>query len=199
MEGPESRLRSRFRQSREEDSCGCCVGFPRYPVQATAVISSLLRPSSTHRVLSSSPDNNLFGAGNDSDSVGSKGDGSSTAVRQVPAGGAVGGGGGLFEDEDDEDDFFSSQSQKKPGKSGTLPCSPFAEALVKCAALTLRFFPARQEKTRGKKAVDLFADDDEDGDIFSEKQSAPATSKKEAEKEQPKVAEKRVNIHVGEP
>lgn len=66
-----------------------------------------------------SPDNNLFGAGNDSDSVGSKGDGTSPVVRQVPAGGAISGGAGLFED--DEDDFFSGKSQKKPGKCGNVP------------------------------------------------------------------------------
>lgn len=57
-------------------------------------------------------------------------------------------------------------------------------------------FPAQQEKARPKKPIDLFADDDEDGNIFSEKQSVPATSKKEAEKEQPKQAEKKVKIHI---
>lgn len=83
-------------------------------------MSSLPWPSSTNRILSS-PDNNLFGTGNDSDSVGGKGDGTSTAVKQVPAAGAIGGGGGLFEDEDDEDDFFSGKGQKKPGKCGNVP------------------------------------------------------------------------------
>lgn len=103
------------------------------------------------------PDNNLFGARNDSDSVGSKEDGTPTAIRQVPAGGSVG-GGGLFEDEDGDDDFFSAQ----------------------------------QEKVGAKKPIDLFAEDDEDGDIFSEKYSTPAASKKEAEKEQPKQPEKKM-------
>lgn len=38
-----------------------------------------------------------------------------------------------------------------------------------------------QEKSKPKKAIDLFDEDDEDGDIFSEKTSvpAPAQNKKE--------------------
>lgn len=115
-------------------------------------------------------------------------------VKQVPAGGAVA-GGGLFEDEDDEDDFFSGKSQKKPGKCGSIPANNrrgsggthHFDALV---------FKAQQEKVGAKKPIDLFADDDEDGDIFSEKYSTPAASKKEAEKEQPKQTEKKVNIHM---
>lgn len=69
-----------------------------------------------------------------------------------------------------------------------------AEVLAETHRFDTLVFPAQQEKARAKKPIDLFADDDEDGDIFSEKQSAPAASKKEAEKEQPKQAEKRVNI-----
>lgn len=143
----------------------------------------------------SSPENNLFGAGNDSDSVGSKGDGTSTSVKQIPAGGAIGGGGGLFEDEDDEDDFFSGKSQKKSSKCRNVPFTS-AEILAETHRFDAVSFPAPPEKARAKKPIDLFADDDEDADIFSEKQSAPAASKKEAEKEQPKQAEKRVNVYL---
>lgn len=63
---------------------------------------------------------------------------------------------------------------------------------------TLLSFPrliAEQEKVKPKKPIDLFADDDEDGDIFSEKYSAPTTSKKEAEKQQTKQPEKKVKTN----
>lgn len=76
----------------------------------------------------------------------------------------------------------------------------FLFTMAEVVAVTHRFdalvSPAQQEKARAKKPIDLFADEDEDGDIFSEKKNAPAASKKEAEKEQPKQAEKRVNIHM---
>lgn len=107
------------------------------------------------------PDANLFSSENDSDLVVNKENG--TAPKHVPAtagaggGGGGGVGGGLFDDEEDEDDdFFSGKSLKKPQ-------------------------PAVQEKSKPKKAIDLFDEDDEDGDIFSEKTSvpAPAQNKKE--------------------
>lgn len=51
---------------------------------------------------------------------------------------------------------------------------------------------AGPEKTR--KSVDLFADDDEDGDIFSEKYSTPAQSKKDGAAEPTKHPEKKVKL-----
>ncbi|XP_034537772.1 WASH complex subunit 2 isoform X2 [Notolabrus celidotus] len=108
------------------------------------------------------PDTNLFSSGNDSDPVENKENGS--GPKPVPtAAGVGGGGGGLFDDEEEEeDDFFSGKSLKKPD-------------------------PAVQEKSKPKKAIDLFDEDDEDGDIFSEKNSvsAPAQSKKEVVMEEP--------------
>ncbi|XP_044069707.1 WASH complex subunit 2 isoform X2 [Siniperca chuatsi] len=119
------------------------------------------------------PDNSLFSLGNDSDSVESKENGgpapkTNAASKQVPTGAGVGGGGGgLFDDEDEDDDFFSGKSLKKSESAG-------------------------QEKPKPKKAIDLF--DDEDGDIFSEKYSAPtpAQSKKEVVEEQVKHPEKKM-------
>lgn len=57
---------------------------------------------------------------------------------------------------------------------------------------------AGQEKPKPKKAIDLFDEDDEDGDIFSEKYSAPAPaqSKKEVVEEQVKHPEKKVKIDI---
>lgn len=57
---------------------------------------------------------------------------------------------------------------------------------------------AGQEKPKPKKAIDLFDDvEDEDGDIFGDKHSAPAVTqaKKEVEAEQVKPPEKKVNIN----
>lgn len=62
-------------------------------------------------------------------------------------------------------------------------------------------FLAGQEKLKPKKPIDLFEDDDDDdGDIFSEKSSVPAQSKKEVAEEQIKRHEKKVkiDIYVGE-
>ncbi|XP_028278973.1 WASH complex subunit 2 isoform X3 [Parambassis ranga] len=119
------------------------------------------------------PDNSLFSSGKDSDSEECKENGTSalktpTAPKQVSAGAGVAGGGGLFDDEEEDDDFFSSKSLKKSDSGG-------------------------QEKPKTKKAVDLF-DDDEDGDIFSDKYSAPTPtqSKKEAEEEEVKPPEKKM-------
>lgn len=59
-----------------------------------------------------SSENNLFISGNDSDSVGSKENGTPAPPRpQPPAAGFV--GGGLFEDDEDDDDFFGGSSTKK--------------------------------------------------------------------------------------
>lgn len=58
---------------------------------------------------------------------------------------------------------------------------------------------AEKEKLKPKKAIDLFDEDDEDGDIFSDKYStpAPAQSKKEVVEEQTKPAEKKVTtLHI---
>lgn len=52
--------------------------------------------------------------------------------------------------------------------------------------------PAGPEKT--KKSVDLFAEDDEDGDIFSQKFSTAAQSKKDGAAELPKHPEKKVGL-----
>lgn len=61
-------------------------------------------------------ENNLFISGKDSDSVGSKENGTPAPTRQ-PLSSAGFGGGGLFEDDDDDDDFFGGKSTKK-SKSG---------------------------------------------------------------------------------
>ncbi|XP_040906025.1 WASH complex subunit 2 [Toxotes jaculatrix] len=111
------------------------------------------------------PDNSLFSSGNDSDSVGSKENGTpvlkaSAASKQLPAG-----AGGLFDDEDEDDDFFSGKSLKKSDSAG-------------------------KEKPKPKKAIDLFDEDDEDGDIFSA--PTPAQSKKEVVEEQAKPPEKKM-------
>jgi len=48
-----------------------------------------------------------------------------------------------------------------------------------------------------KKAIDLFdEEDDDDGDIFSEKYSAPAQSQKEVVEEKIQQPEKKVKINV---
>ncbi|XP_041645615.1 WASH complex subunit 2C isoform X2 [Cheilinus undulatus] len=112
------------------------------------------------------PDNNLFSSVNNSDSVESKENG--TTPKSAPT--AAGVGGGLFDDEEDEDDdFFSGKSLKKP------------ETAV-------------QEKTKPKKAIDLFDEDDEDEDIFSEKTSmpAPVQNKKESVEEPVKHPDKKL-------
>lgn len=54
-------------------------------------------------------------------------------------------------------------------------------------------FLAGQEKLKPKKSIDLF---DEDGDIFTEKYSAPAQSKEEVVVEQIKHPEKKVKINM---
>lgn len=63
------------------------------------------------------------------------------------------------------------------------------------------FFPASsavKEKHKPKKTIDLFDDDEEDGDIFSEKFSAPALaqSEKEVVEEQGKPPDKKVKISI---
>uniref|UniRef100_H3CTE0 FAM21/CAPZIP domain-containing protein n=1 Tax=Tetraodon nigroviridis TaxID=99883 RepID=H3CTE0_TETNG len=111
------------------------------------------------------PENNVLISGKDSDSVRSKENGTPAPTRQ-PSSVAGFGGGGLFEDDndDDDDDFFGGKSTKKSESAGP-------------------------EKT--KKSVDLFADDDEDGDIFSEKCSTPAQSAKDAAPEPTKCPKKK--------
>lgn len=47
---------------------------------------------------------------------------------------------------------------------------------------------------KAKKSVDLFADDDEDGDIFSEKYSTQAQSKKDGAAEPTKHPKKKVKL-----
>lgn len=63
-----------------------------------------------------SSENKLFVSGNDSDSVGSKENGTPAPHRQVPSAAGFG-GGGLFEDDDEDDDFFGGKSTKKSGSS----------------------------------------------------------------------------------
>ncbi|XP_061914181.1 WASH complex subunit 2 isoform X1 [Entelurus aequoreus] len=84
-----------------------------------------------------------------------------THVTSKPSPIASGGLGGLF-DEDDDDDFFGGRSLKSSSA-------------------------AAQEKPKPPKAVDLFDEDDEDGDIFSEKYSVstPAQNKKVEETVKP--------------
>lgn len=59
-------------------------------------------------------------------------------------------------------------------------------------------FSAVKEKPKPKKVIALFDEDDEDGDIFNEKLSAPtpAQSKKEAVEEQGKPPDKKVKIGI---
>ncbi|XP_047459603.1 WASH complex subunit 2 isoform X2 [Mugil cephalus] len=119
------------------------------------------------------PDDSLFRSGNDPDSEENKVNGTparktSAASKQTPAGAGGGVGGGLFDEDDEEDDFFSGKSLKKSDSAG-------------------------QEKP--KKAIDLFDDvEDEDGDIFGDKYSAPTPTqaKKEVEVEQVKPPEKKM-------
>lgn len=122
------------------------------------------------------PDNNLFSSGNESDSEERKENGTaplktSTASKHVLTGAAAhGGGGGLFDEDDEDDDFFSGKSLKKSDS-------------------------AKQEKPKPKTAIDLF-DDDEDGDIFSDKYSAPTQTqtKKDVVEEQVKPPEKKMPV-----
>ncbi|XP_029030816.1 WASH complex subunit 2 isoform X2 [Betta splendens] len=116
------------------------------------------------------PGNNLFSSENDSDSMETKENGTrapqtGAGSKQVSTGVDVVGGGGLFdeeeEEEEEEDGFFSGKSLKS------------SDRVVK-------------EKPKPKKAISLFDEDDEDGDIFSEKLRTPtqAQSKKEAVEDQ---------------
>ncbi len=81
----------------------------------TADITSLSASSSSTKPNDFlSADNSLFSAGNDSDSVKSKENGTPAAPKQVPTGAGAGGGvGGLFDDDDEDDDFFGGKSLKK--------------------------------------------------------------------------------------
>lgn len=127
-------------------------------------------------------------------------------TKQVPSGASVGGGGGgLFDDEDEDDDFFSNKSLKK---SDSGKCVRIGISVLQSRfrwdshpqnpplLVVLPSFSAGQQKP--KKAIDLFDEDDEDGDIFSEKYSAPAPaqSKKEVAEEQVKQPEKKVKINL---
>ncbi|XP_029376448.1 WASH complex subunit 2 isoform X2 [Echeneis naucrates] len=112
------------------------------------------------------PDNSLFSSGNDSDSVGSKDNGTPVpkpASKPVAV-------GGLFDDEEEEDDdFFGSKSLRKSDSTA-------------------------KEKPKPKKPIDLFDEDDEEGDIFSNKYSTPTPvqSKKDVVEEQAKPPEKKM-------
>lgn len=110
------------------------------------------------------PDN-LFSSGNESDTEESKTNGI-PPPRTNTISKQV--GGGLFDDEEDEDDFFGNKSLKRSDSTG---------------------------KERLKKAVDLFVEEeDEDGDIFSNTSSVPAThqGKTEAVGAQIKAPEKKM-------
>lgn len=117
------------------------------------------------------PGNSLFSSGNESESEEGKENGSSapktnTVPKQLP-GGVSGGGGGLFDEEEEDDDFFGGKSLKKSDSAG-------------------------QEKSKPKKAIDLF-EDDEDGDIFANNSApTPSQSKTEAEGAQVKAPEKKM-------
>ncbi|KAM9804220.1 WASH complex subunit 2C [Neosynchiropus ocellatus] len=119
------------------------------------------------------PDNGLFGSGNDSDSLESKDNGSpstkslsaSKKTASLPSIGGGGIAGGLFDDEEDDNDFFSGKSTKQSASSGN---------------------------DKQRKTVDLFAEDDEDGDIFGEKNRAPASTKKAPVEEHLKPPEKKM-------
>ncbi|XP_068424088.1 WASH complex subunit 2 isoform X2 [Clinocottus analis] len=119
------------------------------------------------------PDNSLFSSGIQSESVESKENGTpvpktSAASKQVPSGATFGEGGGLFDEDEEDDDFFSGTSLIKSDSAGL---------------------------KKPTKAIDLFdEEDDDDGDIFSEKYSAPipAQSKKEVAEEQVKQPEKKM-------
>ncbi|XP_034059646.1 WASH complex subunit 2 isoform X3 [Gymnodraco acuticeps] len=116
----------------------------------------------------------LFKPVNNSDAVESKENGIqapkiNAASKQTPPAAVGGVGGGLFDDdeeEEEEDDFFSSKSLSKSDSAG--------------------------KKT--PKAVDLFDEDDDGGDIFSEKSSAPTPtqSKKEVVEGQVKQPERKM-------
>lgn len=57
-------------------------------------------------------------------------------------------------------------------------------------------FLAGQVKPKPKKSIDLFDDDDEEGDIFGTKYSVTAQSKKGGDEEQIKPPEKKVKINT---
>lgn len=59
---------------------------------------------------------------------------------------------------------------------------------------TACWLPLSAGPAKTKTPIDLFADDDEDGDIFSEKFSAPAQSKKDIAAESGQHPEKKVNL-----
>lgn len=153
-----------------------------------------------------STDNNLFGSGNNSESVESKENGvpgpkTNAASKQVSTGAGVGGGGGGLFDDDDDDDFFSGKSLKT-SESGEFVrlCTSVLQfrwdplLLIVCWVLLFFIFSAVKDKPKPKKVVDLFDEEDEDGDIFSEKSSAPAPAqnKKEVVEEQGKPPDKKV-------
>lgn len=123
-------------------------------------------------------------------------------TKQVPAGAGIGGGGGggggLFDEEEEDDDFFSGKSLKKSdsGKCVRMDTSVL-QSKFRWDPHLLPSFSAGKEKP--KKAIDLFDEEDEDGDIFNEKYSTPtpAQSKKEVVEEQVKQQpEKKVKIKI---
>ncbi|KAM4591850.1 WASH complex subunit 2A isoform 2-T2 [Odontesthes bonariensis] len=120
------------------------------------------------------PDNSLFSSSQESDSEGNKENGTpavktNAAPKQLSAGtGGSGGGSGLFDDEDEDEEFFSGKSLKKSDSA----------------------VPKKPKPTR---AIDLFDDeDDEDGDIFSDKYSAPSVPQSKKVEEKDKTPEKKI-------
>ncbi|XP_072247086.1 WASH complex subunit 2 isoform X2 [Leuresthes tenuis] len=120
------------------------------------------------------PDNSLFSSGQESDSEGNKENGTpavktNAAPKQVRSlTGGSGGGSGLFDDEDEDEDFFSGKSLKKSDS-------------------------AVPEKPKPTRAIDLFDDeDDEDGDIFSDKYNAPSVTQSKKVEEKDKTPEKKI-------
>lgn len=179
-------------------------------LQLTSATHVQCHPQTNQNFLTT--DNNLFSSSIDSDSMKSRENGSPATKthaisKQVPIGAASsssGGGGGLFDDDDDDDDFFIGKSLKKsdPGMCVCIGASvlwskfrrdPHSQTTM-CVFLST--FTAAKEKSKPKKAIDLFDEDDEDGDIFSEKYSAPTPTQNKKVEEQVKPPEKKVNINI---
>lgn len=169
-------------------------------------ITSLSTSSSSNK--SNNPfstDNNLFSSGNDSDSVETKENGApgpktNASSKQVSTGAGFGGGGsGLFDDDEDED-FFSGKSLKASdsGEFGLFSATVHIHVQMGSSPFNyvvgVFIFPAAKDKPKPKKVIDLFDEDDEEGDIFSEKldATAPVQGTKEVAEEKGNPPDKKV-------
>lgn len=150
-------------------------------------------------------DNSLFSSGHDSDSEERKENGTPAvrthvAPKQTPTGGAAAAGGkGLFDDDEEEDnDFFGGKSPKKPdsSKSAEIRVKVLHSCHLVVTVFYFNFSPVVQQKPKPKTHIDLFDDEDEDGDIFSGSASTSTQSKKEVVEKMDKPPEKKANNNL---